>query len=701
MSHSGGPIDPRGSASEPEPVAGLPAPQGDPPAGAPSVAAPPPAAQPAATTPSHRTPIPLGPVPRPGARAFLELDRTDVLWLIALVAIAFMVRVASPIYPNFLSSSATSHGVAAWGAGYPLNLDGCQPDVPVGPNHAPKKVCGFVFDEVYFPVDAAKDVAGVDYFDPEPPLAKLLMAPPIVIGGFNSGAWRTSTLIAGSLLVGLVYLIARRLRRRDRFFAVVAAGFVCFDGLAFVESRTGVIDSIAIAFAALLWYTFLLHWQARTRRQWTATLYLMAICAGLAFGAKLTAVAPLAVAAVLIAGRFLEPLALDVVPALRRLRGRTGGGEALMWRDAAGGGRALLHYVLAAVVGISIFSATFSRYLTVPHDTVYHFDGCTQEQGLTLASTGHQAVPKWYDVVTAERNIIEVMSAGLQYHAAECHGHPYASDWFTWPVDYHPVLFYADYKTFKTPAGADERGWITDMGNPALWWMAIPALLFCLWKAIGGRGAGRLTIATAGVIAFGTFNLAAFGFNVPALRFLGIPFLIGGLAWALERWWPVVVATIGLVSLEEMITLYHAAPRYDLVRVAVGHGFTAALAGMVLFGALLVVNAVVSRRVVPSFILLGYFSAWLMWVPGNERRVLFFYHMLGALLFMALALAYALTALRRVEMRIGQRRIPLAALSYAAVALVLVAFVFFYPMWTAAPQTLSDWNARMWLASWQ
>lgn len=647
-----------------------------------------------------------GAVPRPGARAFLELDRKDLLWLLALVATAFFIRVTSPIFPDFLSSSATHGGAAAWGVGYPLNSDTshCPVDVPVGKNHAPKTVCGFVFDEVYFPVDAAKDVAGVDYFDPEPPLTKLLMAPPIVLAGFNSGTWRTTTVIAGSLLVGLVYLIARRLRRRDRFFAVLAAGFVCFDGLAFVESRIGVIDIIAIMFAAMLWYAFLLHWQARTRKQWTATLYFMALVAGLAFGAKLTALAPLLVAVVLIAGRFLEPLAMELIPSLRRLRGNNAG-EAIMWRDAAGsGGRATLHYAAAALVGVSIFSACFARYLTIPHPNLYHFDGCTQEKGLTWQDSeiGHLQVPAhWWDVVTAERNIIEFTAASLQYHAAECHGHPYGSDWYTWPADYHPVLFYAEYSKNKTPNGADERGWITDMGNPALWWMAIPALLFCLWKAVGGRGAKRLTVATAGVVAFATFNLAAFGYDHSRLRFLGIPFLIGGLAYALQRWWPVIVAGLGMLALEEMITQYHAAPRYDVTRVDVGLGFKVAVIAMLVFGTLLVVNAVVSRRFVPSFILLGYLSAWLMWEHGNERRVLFFYHMLGALLFMALALAYALSALRRVEMRWGSRRIPMASLAYALAALVLVAFVFFYPMWTAQPQTGSDFNLRMWLASWQ
>ncbi|HEV7679531.1 MAG TPA: phospholipid carrier-dependent glycosyltransferase [Candidatus Dormibacteraeota bacterium] len=658
--------------------------------------------------PRARRGLPLGPVPRPGARAFLELGRRDVIWLLVLIAVAFTVRVASPVFLDVLSPGSANKGVAAaWGVGYPLNNDGCIDDVPVGPNHAPKRVCGFVFDEVYFPVDAARDIAGVDYFDPEPPLAKLLMAPPIAVGGFNSGAWRTTTVLAGSLLVGLVYLIALRLRRGDRLFAVAAAAFVCFDGLAFVESRTGVIDIIAIMFAALLWYAFLLHWQARTRKQWTATLYFMALCAGLAFGAKLTALAPLAVAAVLIVGRFLEPTGMALVPQLARLRGRRGG-EAMMWRDAAGQGRALGHYVLALVVAIVVFSACFSRYLSYEHTTVYHFDACTQEQGLHLASTD-DLKPPWTQLgsvrvpnpITAERNILDFMAAGLQYHSAECHGHPYASDWYTWPVMLHPVLFYADYKSNTTPAGVAERGWISDMGNPAVWWLAIPALLFCLWKALGGRRGLNLLVAGAGVAGFAVLNIAAWGWGIPRLRYLGIPILVFGLWYALRRWWPVAVGALGLVALEEMITRYHAAPRFDLVRVDVGIGFKLAFAAMAVFAGLLVVQAVISRMFVPAFILLGYLAAWLMWVQGNERRVLFFYHMLGALLFMALALAYALSALRRQHLVIGGRRISMASLAYAGIAVVVLGFVFFYPVWTASPMTNSDFMTRMWVASWQ
>src|SRR5207302_366948 len=165
--------------------------------------------------------------------------------------------------------------------------------------------CGFVFDEIYFPVDAAKDLRqpAESYFDPEPPLTKLLMAPPMAWWGFNTWTWRASTVLFGSLFVGLIYLIARRLRR-DRV-----------------------------------------------------------------------------VAAALILARGLEPL-LARIPAMRRIAGARGH-EAMLWREAAGFG-SVAHYVAAGAVAIAIFSACFSRYLTVEHKDVYLFTACSQGvSGLT------------------------------------------------------------------------------------------------------------------------------------------------------------------------------------------------------------------------------------------------------------------------------------------------------------------------------
>src|SRR5580704_3754627 len=323
------------------------------------------------------------PLVRAGLRGFLDLDRFDVIAVIALVLVAFALRIASPVFPDFVSGGGT---VSALGVGYPVTTgSGAEcTTVPIGPpgvaggvrvSHLDVSACGYVFDEIYFPVDAAKDLRqpAESYFDPEPPLAKLLMAPPIAIFGFNSWSWRLSTIIFGSLLVGLMYLVALRLRR-DRFFALVTALFICFDGLAFVESRTGVIDIIAIFFVALFYYVFLLHWQARTRAQWRTTLYVMAGVGGLAFAAKLTALAPLVVAGGLIVMRGITPYLAGFIPWLRRIAG-PGRAEAIMWRHAAGP-KAILHYALAGIIALAIFGASFSRYETIQHTDVYFFTGC-------------------------------------------------------------------------------------------------------------------------------------------------------------------------------------------------------------------------------------------------------------------------------------------------------------------------------------
>lgn len=648
----------------------------------------------AAAVPPASSPLPPWvAVPRVGAKAFLDLDRIDLLWVVLLVAVAFALRALSPIFPDVLTNPSGGRLGTAYGLAYPATQQSCIDDVPVGPGGRAEKVCGFVFDEVYFPVDAAKDLhqPAIDYFDPEPPLAKLLMAPPIAALGFgNRWSWRLTCAIAGSLLVGLVYLVARRLRR-DRFFAVTAAALVAADGLALVESRTGVIDIVAIFFVVLFYYCFLLHWQARTRSQWRATLWATAVVAGLAFGAKLTALAPLVVGGALVLGRMAEPVLVRRVGWLRRLAG-PGTGVAAMWRDAAGR-RWALHYLGAAALAFAVFVACYSRYDTIPHNTVYHFTACSPQTGLhegpdaaENAIADHQQVPlvrtgppSFRTVVgsdgraarvlvddgpvlhlvghavpnplTAIANAVGQVQASLQYHDIECRDHPYASRWYTWPVMAHPVLFYAAYPT--TAHGAVEYAWVTDMGNPAVWWLAIPALLFCAAHMLRGSPLQR-----AAVVA------------------------------------------LGGVSLAITIVTFHLGEQSGTVRVHPAAGFLVGVAGIVAFSALAVVGAVISRRFVPAFVVLGYLAAWMMWVLGNERRVLFFYHMLGALPFAAIGLAYGLTALRRTRVAMGAGSVALAPVAYAALLLVFAAFVFFYPLWTGIPLSQPDHDLRIWIAGW-
>jgi hypothetical protein len=612
------------------------------------------------------------PLVRAGLRGFLDLTGVDVGLAIGLTLLAFAVRFWSPILPNFLGGAgAGAPPLQVVGVAAAKNSDrsACQ-DVPWGKGVI--KACGQVFDEVYFPTDAADDLhaPAISYFDPEPPLVKLLMTPSIAWLGFDTLGWRMTQVITGSLLVGLMYLIARRLRR-DRFFASAAALLVCFDGLAFVESRIGVIDMPAILFTAIAWYFLLLHWQARTRRQWRITLYLLAAALGVAFAAKLTAVAPLAVTLALVIGRALAPYAAALMPALRRLSGPRRH-ETVLWREAAGR-TAVLHYAAGALIVAAIFGASYSRYLTIAHNDVYRFASCNpQVAGLTTLPppnnvyhlpvpvttvAGHQ-VP---NIPRAVENIVQLNQAELRYQQLECHGHPSASRWYTWPVTEQPVLMYYQSAKFLDDPAQQGTGIITNMGNPAFWWLGVLALLFVVWRMTAG-----------------------------------------------PQWLRYGVGALMVASLTTMIITFHAAePRtgasgYEMSGPLspVSPLFYAGFVGMCLFAVIATLFGVVSRRFVPAFIVLGYTASWMMWVLGNKARVLFFYHALGIMLFTALALAYALAALRTVHFQAAGRWWSLAPLSYAGIALVVAAFIFFYPVWTAVPLTSQDSLMRLWVDAW-
>ena len=675
------------------------------------------------------------PLVRAGLRGFLDLTRLDVALVIGLTLLAFVLRFASPILPNFLGgsgSSAPAIQVLGVGSAYNSDSSACE-EVPIGDRTI--KACGQVFDEVYFPTDAADDLhtPAISYFDPEPPLVKLLMTPAIQFLGFNTMGWRMTQVVTGSLLCGLMYLIALRLRR-DRFFAIVTSVLVCLDGLAFVESRLGLIDIPAIFFTALAWYLFLLHWQARTRRQWRITLYVMAAGLGLAFAAKLTALAPLAVIATLVIFRGAAPYAAEwqaharrdwrptvyllaaglflalaakltslvalagvavaalflavaavllllvgvvrglaaAFPSLRRLAGPRRH-ETVLWREAAGS-RAWLHYAAGVLLVVAIFCGSYSRYLTISHDDVYQFVSCDPNvSGLTTApypdDVKYLPVPSTKvdgitlpNPVQAISNIIAINEASLRYQELECHGHPYASRWYTWPIVEHPVLMYYQSAPLLDEPGFTGTGVITNMGNPAIWWAGILALLFCVWRMMAGpkllrAGVGALMVASLTIMII-TFHAAE-----PA---------------------------IDLVTGTQPGPLGAVSPLF----------YVAFIGGMGLFCACAALFAVISRRFVPAFIVLGYVTSWMMWVPGNKARVLFYYHALGMLIFLALACAYALTCLRNVRFFAGGRWWSLAPLAYAGVAVVVAAFIFFYPIWTGIPLTAPDQQMRLWVDAW-
>ncbi|WP_432789517.1 phospholipid carrier-dependent glycosyltransferase [Brevibacterium sp. K11IcPPYGO002] len=104
-----------------------------------------------------------------------------------------------------------------------------------------------------------------------PPLGKWLIGWGIdLFGADDSFGWRFTVAIIGTLTIFLLGVIAWKLFR-SAFFACVAAGLLAIDGEHFVHSRTSLLDIVLMAFVLLAFFFILLDREQVTKRlaSWT------------------------------------------------------------------------------------------------------------------------------------------------------------------------------------------------------------------------------------------------------------------------------------------------------------------------------------------------------------------------------------------------------------------------------------------------
>jgi dolichyl-phosphate-mannose--protein O-mannosyl transferase len=68
----------------------------------------------------------------------------------------------------------------------------------------------------------------------------------------------------------------------------------------------------------------------------------------------------------------------------------------------------------------------------------------------------------------------DLNNSAYKFHSSLGSPHPYESSFWSWPIDFRPVYFYL----------GTGRAKIYNLGNPIIFWMAIPALFFTLWQGV-------------------------------------------------------------------------------------------------------------------------------------------------------------------------------------------------------------------------
>jgi dolichyl-phosphate-mannose--protein O-mannosyl transferase len=130
-----------------------------------------------------------------------------------------------------------------------------------------------------------------------PPLGTLSIAAGILTLGNGPWGWRVPSAIAGTLLIALVYPLARRLGLAPRW-ALAALLLAASDTMLIVESRIGVLDPFVALWSAACIYCALRYVQSGRPARW---LVLTGAAGGLALASKWSGALALAAAAAIMA----------------------------------------------------------------------------------------------------------------------------------------------------------------------------------------------------------------------------------------------------------------------------------------------------------------------------------------------------------------------------------------------------------------
>ncbi|RDG33955.1 dolichyl-phosphate-mannose--protein mannosyltransferase [Streptomyces corynorhini] len=388
---------------------------------------------------------------------------------------------------------------------------------------SPKAV---IFDETYYAKDAwalinqgyegswPKDIDKSILKDPSsvpvptdpgyvvhPPVGKWVIGLGEYLFGFNPFGWRFMVAVLGTLSVLMLCRIGRRLFR-STFLGCLAGGLLAVDGLHFVMSRTALLD-LVLSFFVLAAFGCLLIDRDRARRGLAAALPVddegvlrpdaevadrlrlgwrpwriaAGVMLGLAFATKWNGLYILAAFAVM-------AVLWDV--GARRVAGARAPYASVLKRDIVPA------FFSTVPVAIGTYVASWTGWIVTDKG---YFRNWAATAGQGGSSTW---LPDWL------RSLWHYENEVYDFHVNLTSGHTYQSNPWSWIVLGRPVsYFYEDPAAGTDGCPASTAGKcareVLAIGTPLLWWTAVFALCYVLWRWFFRRDwrAGAIACAVA------------------------------------------------------------------------------------------------------------------------------------------------------------------------------------------------------------
>ncbi len=488
---------------------------------------------------------------------------------------------------------------------------------------------GTYFDEIYHPRTAYEFLHNMSVYEwTHPPLGKVLMGIGIMMYGMVPFGWRFIGTLFGVFMVPIVYLLAKRIFK-NKWFAVLGCVLFTFDFMHLAQTRLATIDTYVTLFIMLMYYYMYKYYtQSFYERPLYKTLIPLGISGiffGLAVASKWTGLyAGVGLAIVFfitIYDRYRE-----YKYALRMPKEETNGVSNKVIIDTFKQNTAktlLFCCVMFIAVPFAIYALSYIPYMNTPSG-----------EGFKTIFTNAESMLTYHGKTVVDST------------------HPYSSYWFEWPIMYKPIWYYSN-----TLEG-DMRQGISAFGNPAVWWIGIIAVAYCLAQAI--------------IIPLKSKNY--FGKN-KYLFSLAYSMIFAVLC--------IIAGTYGEGN-ENLTRLLPCVLLYSGVMIGV---FVIAMAfdGQI---------TQTSNRT-PVFLLMGYFSGYMPWML--VLRTTYIYHYFPCVVFVVLMIVYSIKCIYDNT----EKKKSVIAVTAVYGLIVIGLFVLFYPVLTGQPVSLGFAEKYLkWFESW-
>ncbi|MDP4145258.1 MAG: glycosyltransferase family 39 protein [Bacillota bacterium] len=315
---------------------------------------------------------------------------------------------------------------------------------------------GMIFDEIYHARTAYEQLHLLGMFEwTHPPLGKLIIAVGVALFGMDPFGWRVMGTLFGIGMIPIMYFFGKRLFKKAEY-AFLAAFLMTFDFMHFTQTRIATVDVFGVFFIMLMYYFMFKFIDTDVNREGNKKALIAFALSGISFA--------LAVATKWIGiygGAGLAILFIKEI--MDRYKEYKSAQVALKKQNPRGDSYKINRSIVMNFADIQIKTVIAGVIFFIIVPVIVYI--CSYIPFMMIPGPGHTFA-----------DVIRFQGYMYHYHSTLVATHPFESPWWQWPIIEKPMWYYSGQSFL--PAGKISS--IVCMGNPAIWWVGIPAALATL-----------------------------------------------------------------------------------------------------------------------------------------------------------------------------------------------------------------------------